>query len=93
MEGTIVKHFKIHIKGRVQGVYFRASASDMAQELGLVGFVSNQADGSVYAEVEGDMAQLEKFLDWCHKGPGSAAVEQVDYEEGDIVGFREFNIG
>ena len=92
MEGTIVKHYKIHIRGRVQGVYFRASASDRARELGLVGFVNNQVDGSVYVEVEGKMAQLEKFLDWCHEGPGSAVVEQVDYEEASIVGFGEFNI-
>ena len=92
MEGTILKHFKIRIRGRVQGVYFRASTSDMARELGLVGFVSNQEDGSVYAEVEGDKAQLEKFLDWCHQGPGSAVVEKVDCEEGDLVGFHEFKI-
>ena len=42
-------HLNIHIRGRVQGVYYRASACRRAEELGLKGFVRNQADGSVYA--------------------------------------------
>ena len=48
--------FRIH--GHVQGVFFRDYSVEMAKRCGLVGFVSNLKDGSVYGEAEGDVGQL-----------------------------------
>jgi len=48
------KHVNITVKGRVQGVGFRYSAMEAAEELGIKGFVRNMPDGSVYIEAEGE---------------------------------------
>ena len=47
-------HINIHITGRVQGVNFRTYTKEKAEELGILGFVRNETDGSVYLEAEGD---------------------------------------
>ena len=57
-----MKHTKLHIHGRVHGVFFRDSALKKANELGLVGFVRNDSDGAVYIEVEGDEEPLGEFV-------------------------------
>ncbi|MBL4736088.1 MAG: acylphosphatase, partial [Flavobacteriales bacterium] len=59
-------HYKIRIEGKVQGVWFRASTRDEAGRLGLRGFVRNEPDGSVYAEVEGEENEINEFVKWCH---------------------------
>ena len=66
------------IAGRVQGVYYRASAVQQAQVLGLTGWVMNCADGSVAAVAEGARAKLEQFISWCRQGPQGARVTSVD---------------
>ena len=66
------------IAGRVQGVYYRASAVQQAQVLGLTGWVMNCADGSVAAVAEGARAKLEQFISWCQQGPQGARVTSVD---------------
>ncbi len=88
----IKKHFKIKVKGKVQGVFFRASAADEAQQLGLNGFTRNEADGSVYIEAEGDEASLKLFLKWCSAGPSRAVVESVSKEEGNLQNYMTFEI-
>ena len=87
-----MKHYKLRIRGRVQGVWYRASAYRKAEELGLRGFVRNEPDGSVYAEAEGGEAALEAFIRWCEQGPDLARVEQVEVEEGLPRGFRGFEV-
>ncbi len=86
------KRLAIEVRGKVQGVFFRASAKEQADMLGIHGFVQNQPDGSVYAEVEGDEGQVEKFLAWCRTGPRRAHVERVTVEERDCVGLRGFDV-
>lgn len=80
------------IKGRVQGVWFRASTQEKAIELGIKGWVRNRRDGSVEVMAEGEEERLEKFVRWCHKGPRGAMVTQVDREElepsGTMKGFE-----
>ena len=71
---------RLQIRGRVQGVYFRASTVQQAQELGLTGWVMNCDDGSVAAVVEGSRERLEKMISWCWKGPAGARVTHVDVE-------------
>ncbi len=68
---------KVRIAGRVQGVFFRQSTVEMAQGLGLNGWVRNLADGSVEAVFEGERAVIEQALIWCRQGPPRAGVTEV----------------
>ena len=69
--------WSIKVIGKVQGVWFRASTRQKALELGLCGWVRNEADGSVHIEVQGSTEQLEAFKDWCGEGPVHARVDEV----------------
>ena len=82
----------IRVFGRVQGVFFRASARDQARRLGLAGFARNEPDGSVFIEVEGDEQALERFVAWCHYGPPDARVERVEVTEGEPIGHVGFTV-
>jgi acylphosphatase len=86
---------RVHLKiaGRVQGVYFRASALQEAQSLGLTGWVMNCLDGSVEAIAEGARARLEELIAWCRRGPSGARVNHVDVRwETPQHAFRNFTI-
>jgi len=88
-----MKHINIKIYGDVQGVCFRYDSKEKADELELAGFVRNEPDGTVYIEVEGEEDALNKFLEWCEKGPKFAKVEQVEFESGDASGaFESFEV-
>lgn len=84
------KHLNIRIYGRVQGVSFRESAKAEAEKLGLVGFVRNEPDGSVYIEVEGTKEDLDKFLIWCNDGSEAAEVEKVEVTKDPVKNFSDF---
>lgn len=86
------KHINIVVRGRVQGVFFRASAKEQADLLKVRGMVRNEADGSVYIEAEGDEHTLEKFIAWCHEGPPRAHVDSCQVSEGIYVGHTDFKI-
>lgn len=86
------KHYNITITGKVQGVFYRAGTRQMAELLGLKGFVRNQADGSVYCEAEGEEELLVKLIQWCHHGPDQAQVSYVSVEEGPMQHFAGFDI-
>lgn len=83
------RHLNIKIYGQVQGVFFRYSAQEKAEELKIAGFARNEPDGSVYIEAEGEEGDLKSFLEWCENGPDSANVEKVGYEFTN--GIRNFN--
>ena len=85
-------HWDIRVTGRVQGVFYRASARAEAERLGLQGFVRNETDGSVYDEAEGEAQELEAFLEWCRQGPPHAWVESVAKEAGVVKGFAGFKV-
>jgi acylphosphatase len=87
-----VKHLKIRVQGKVQGVFYRASAKQMAQLLGVKGFVRNEADGDVYIEAEEEEHILTKFIQWCHHGPQGASVSYVSVTEGSLENFTAFEI-
>jgi len=88
-----MKHLNIKIYGRVQGVGFRLSAKSVAEKLNITGFARNESDGSVYLEAEGEKENLEKFLEWCHRGPLFARVDKVVVEEeNQLKNFTEFNV-
>jgi acylphosphatase len=88
----MVKHFNIKVKGKVQGVWYRASAQAEAQRLGLTGFAKNMPDGSVYCEAEGIEGVLQEFVKWCRRGPELAEVETVEVAEDTVQGFTDFGI-
>jgi acylphosphatase len=69
------------VRGRVQGVNFRASAAQEARRLGLTGRVWNRDDGAVEAEAAGDAAALTLFEAWLRRGPSHAQVESVQAAE------------
>jgi acylphosphatase len=76
----------------VQGVFFRDSAREKAEGLGLAGWVKNTPDGRVEALFEGPSEKVREMVDWCEHGPSHASVESVDtgFEEarGDLEGFE-----
>lgn len=74
----------------MQRVWYRASASRKATELGLCGYVKNLPDGSVYAEAEGTEDRLRAFVHWCWEGPELARVDRVEVEEAEPKGFAQF---
>jgi acylphosphatase len=83
----------ILVTGRVQGVFFRSSAMQEAQRLGLTGFVQNLPDGSVEAVVEAPEAAVEQFIAWCKVGPPSARIDDVQVRMTPPRGeFRTFSI-
>jgi acylphosphatase len=65
------------ITGRVQGVFYRASAQQEGLRLGLTGEVRNLDGGEVEAIVEGPRERIEEFIAWCKRGPPAARVENV----------------
>ncbi len=69
------------VRGRVQGVFFRASTREVARELGLRGGVSNLNDGSVEVVAAGAPEALDKLRTWLAEGPPLARVESVECTE------------
>ena len=69
------------IAGRVQGVFYRASAQSVAQRLGLTGWVRNLSDGRVEVVACGPEDRLAQFKDWLRRGPSQASVSSVDENE------------
>ena len=75
------RRVRIFVAGRVQGVWFRASARDRALELGVDGWVRNLADGRVEIEAEGTPESIDALLAWCARGPEGARVTAVEVED------------
>jgi acylphosphatase len=71
---------RVVVRGRVQGVFFRAATAQEARGLGLSGWVRNRTDGSVEIRAEGAHRNLEMLLAWAHQGPPAARVEDVEVE-------------
>ncbi|HVU55234.1 MAG TPA: acylphosphatase [Puia sp.] len=65
------------IKGKVQGVFYRASAKAAAERLHITGWVKNTPEGHVEALASGEEGGLRQFVEWCRKGPGKAVVSEV----------------
>jgi acylphosphatase len=85
-------HKNITIQGKVQGVYFRASAKHIADQSGVKGIVQNKPGGAVYAEAEGEADAVEKFISWCNTGPAAAKVSSVEVTDGLLKGYKDFNV-
>jgi acylphosphatase len=80
MSDNIIRH--IVVRGRVQGVGYRAFVEHEAQQRGLHGWVRNRRDGSVEAVFAGPRLAVEAMVEVCRRGPMSARVNAVDQREG-----------
>lgn len=86
----MAKHFQV--RGRVQGVFYRGSACDEGQRLGLVGWVKNLADGSVEAYACGQEISLIKFETWLRTGPPHARVTDVVVSDAVVDVLPDFTV-
>jgi acylphosphatase len=88
-----LKRIHLIVKGRVQGVFFRASAQREAKQHGLTGWVKNRPDGAVEMIVEGEEDDVKDFLAWAQHGPSTARVDKVETRWRSYTGeFAEFRI-
>lgn len=88
-----MRRVHILVSGRVQGVFFRASAEKMAASLNLRGWVRNLPDGRVEIVCEGEDRDVKAMLDWCRKGPPSAIVTGTEVQEEPVTGeFSGFSV-
>ncbi len=83
---------KSFVKGRVQGVFFRAATREQAQALNLTGWVRNLSDGRVEILACGEKENLEKLLSWLQHGPDMAQVTHCDSTEVPFENYTHFKI-
>ncbi len=87
-----LKQVQLFVRGRVQGVYFRASTQREARRLGLTGWVRNRPDGSIEIVAEGEEVSIRELYGWAQKGPTAARVDRVETRwrsyTGDFPDFR-----
>ena len=87
------KRAHLIIAGKVQGVFYRASAKDKAVSLGLKGYVKNLPGGSVELVAEGSPEKLNQLIEWCKDGPANAKVNEVNTTFSPSIGeFDNFHI-
>lgn len=79
-----MKQALLKITGRVQGVFFRATAQKEAERLSLTGYAKNLPDGSVEVLVQGDEEDINSFVDWCLEGPAPCSVSDIKKTWGDL---------
>ena len=75
MDQTVLR---LEIRGRVQGVGYRAAMADEACRLGLRGWVRNRRDGAVEAVITGPNEAVQRLLQWARRGPPAARVDSVE---------------
>jgi len=85
----VAKH--LIIRGRVQGVGYRASMVDEATRRSVTGWVRNRRDGAVEAVVDGDPTAVAAIIDWAKAGPPGARVTDVSVAETDDGGYADFD--
>ncbi len=88
-----MKRVHIIISGRVQGVFFRFNTRDLANNLGLTGYVKNLYNGDVEVVAEGNEEKLNRLIEFCKKGPESASVTNTKIKYGKAANeFSDFEV-
>jgi acylphosphatase len=83
---------RVVVRGRVQGVWFRASVAEAARGCGVDGWVRNRSDGAVEAAFEGRPEVVERLVEYCRHGPPGAQVMRVDTHIEPLHGETIFTI-
>jgi acylphosphatase len=81
---------RLLISGRVQGVAYRITMVDMAERLGILGWVRNRVQGDVEAVVQGTPDAVEAIIEWARRGPSLAIVERVLIDDAAVGKFTRF---
>ena len=87
-----MKTVRLTIKGKVQGVFYRATAKDVADLTGVKGWVKNLPNDNVEIMATATEETLQKFINWCRQGPPRAKVENVIVKELELQEFNGFRI-
>jgi len=87
-----MKTVHLEISGKVQGVFYRASAQEAAQCYKISGWIKNTHHGKVEALITGEDEDVLKFIEWCKQGPEKARVERVLITETRLQIFEGFEI-
>ena len=83
---------RLLIKGRVQGVFYRASALEQAENLAISGWVRNTEEGHVECLASGTEESVNAFIAWCRRGPSAAQVTAVDVSPAESHAGSGFHI-
>ncbi|HXS57759.1 MAG TPA: acylphosphatase [Hanamia sp.] len=87
-----MKTVHLIITGKVQGVFFRASAKDTAEKYEVKGWIKNTVNGSVEALVTGEPYNIDEFVNWCKVGPEKAKVDHVAVVQKPKMKFHDFEV-
>lgn len=82
----------IYVDGKVQGVWYRASAQQQAQSVGITGWAKNLSDGRVELIACGEQQTVEQFIEWLWQGPVGARVTTVDCKPTAMEDFLSFKV-
>jgi DNA ligase D-like protein (predicted 3'-phosphoesterase) len=80
------------VRGEVQGVGFREAAVARARELGVMGWVRNEHDGTVLVHAEGPAPAVDQLVGFLRHGPPLARVADVALETVTVEGHEQFAI-
>jgi len=83
---------RITVKGKVQGVFYRASTKEKAESLNLTGWVKNDNNGDVSILAEGNEVNIQSLIKWCQQGPPLSRVDNVVVKEVQDLGYSKFEV-
>jgi acylphosphatase len=87
-----MRRVRVHVDGRVQGVFFRETTARRARTEDVSGWVRNLPDGRVEAVFEGPPDAVERLIEWCRAGPELAVVDEVEVVEEEPQGVDGFDV-
>jgi acylphosphatase len=86
----LVVRYRVLISGRVQGVFFRDTCRQLAEDSGVTGWVRNLPDGRVEAVFEGPAEEVRRLVEWAYNGPRWAVVDDVAVQSEPPEGLAAF---
>jgi len=87
-----MKTVRLIIKGKVQGVFYRAFAKNLAEQLHITGWTKNLPDRTVEIKATATEEALKNFIYNCKQGPPKAIVDELVIEEQPTEQFNDFKI-